>query len=119
MHSADGVLAEFQHPTVGDTIRFGANEMRLARVEPEHVLAWRSQDGGWVWTFVLRSDGATTRLVSRNRYRFATVAARLAMLPMEPGSLVMERKMLRGIRLRAERLRSDGHATPLGTRSAA
>jgi hypothetical protein len=31
----------------------------------------------------------------------------------------MERKMLRGIRLRAERLRSDGHATPLGTRSAA
>jgi hypothetical protein len=26
------------------------------------------------------------------------------MIPMEPGSLVMERKMLRGIRERAERL---------------
>ncbi len=93
--------------------------MRLALVEPQHVLAWRSQDGSWVWTFVLESDGRTTRLVSRNRYRLGTVAARLAMLPMEPGSLVMERKMLQGIRLRAEGLRSDGHATPLGTRSAA
>ena len=119
MHTADRVLAEFQHPAVGDTIRFGSNEMRVARLEPEHVLTWRSADGSWVWTFVLRSDGRTTRLVSRNRYRFDTVAARLAMLPMEPGSLVMERQMLRGIRLRAEGLRSGGHQTPAGIRSAA
>ena len=110
------MLPEFQHRAVGDAIRFGANEMR---VEPEHVLAWRSQDGRWVWTFVLQSDGRTTRLVSRNRYRFATVAARLAMLPMEPGSLVMERKLLRGSGCGPSGLRSDGHATPLGTRSAA
>ena len=53
MHSADRVLPEFQHPQVGDTIGFGANRMRLERVEPEHVLAWRSEDGNWVWTFVL------------------------------------------------------------------
>jgi hypothetical protein len=33
-----------------------------------------------------------------------TLAARLGMLPMEPGSLVMERKMLCGIKDRAERL---------------
>ena len=121
MHTADRVLAEFQHPAVGDTIRFGATVMGLARVEPERVLAWCSQDGTWVWTFVLEPgpDGRTTRLVSRNRYRFATPAARLAMLPMEPGSLVMERKMLHGIRRRAERLRSDRQETPAGTRSAA
>ncbi len=30
----------------------------------------------------------------------------MGMLPMEPGSLVMERRMLRGIRQRAERLAS-------------
>jgi hypothetical protein len=122
MHSADRVLAEFQHPEVGDTIRLGANVMRLARVEPEHVLAWRAQDGSWVWTFVLESHGATTRLVSRNRYRLDSAGARVGMLPMEPGSLVMERKMLRGIRQRAERLAADvqgPQATPLGTRSAA
>ena len=53
MHSSDRVLPEFQDPQVGETIRFGANEMRLERVEPERVLAWRSQDGNWVWTFVV------------------------------------------------------------------
>jgi len=120
MHSADGVLTEFQHPATGDTIRFGANVMRLARVEAGHVLAWQSQDGNWVWALVLEPGpgGRTTRLVSRNRFRLATVAARLAMLPLEPGSLVMERKMLRGIRARAERLASGAHDTPLGTRRA-
>ena len=94
--------------------------MRLARVEAGHVLAWQSQDGNWVWALVLEPGpgGRTTRLVSRNRFRLATVAARLAMLPLEPGSLVMERKMLRGIRARAERLASGAHDTPLGTRRA-
>jgi hypothetical protein len=38
--------------------------------------------------------------------------ARIGMLPMEPGSLVMERKMLRGIKQRAERLSSDTPSPP-------
>jgi hypothetical protein len=107
MHSADHVLAEFQHPQVGETIGLGSNQMRLERVEPEHVLAWRSQDGNWVWTFVLKEEGTTTRLISRNRFRLPTPIARLGMLPMEPASLVMERKMLRGIKQRAEGLASS------------
>jgi hypothetical protein len=104
MHSVDSVLPEFQHPKVGDTIKLGANQMLFARVEPDHVLAWRSEDGNWVWTFVLEERDRTTRLISRNRYRQPTLAARVSMLPMEPGSLVMERRMLRGIKERAERL---------------
>jgi len=104
MHSVDRVLPGFQRPQVGDTIGFGANQMRLERVEPEHVLAWRSLDGNWVWSFVLEEDGPRTRLLSRNRFRLRTLGARLGMLPMEPASLVMERKMLRGIKQRAERL---------------
>jgi hypothetical protein len=51
-------------------------------------------------------DGGT-RLISRNRYRLPTLVARTAMLPMEPASLAMETKMLRGIRDRAERLAPD------------
>src|SRR5438105_15292062 len=39
MHSVDHVIPEFQHPAVGDKIILGANQMRMARVEPEHVLA--------------------------------------------------------------------------------
>ncbi len=104
MHSANTVLPEFQHPQIGDTIGFGSNRMQLQRLEPEHVLAWRSQDGNWVWTFVLTQEHGSTRLLSRNRFRLPTMTARIGMLPMEPGSLVMERKMLRGIKERAERL---------------
>jgi hypothetical protein len=103
MHSVDRVLPEFQHPEVGDTIGFGANEMRLERAEPERVLAWRSADGNWVWTFVLEERDGATRLISRNRFRLPTLATRVGMIPMEPGSLVMERKMLLGIKQRAER----------------
>jgi hypothetical protein len=104
MHSVDRVLPEFQHPRPGETIGYGANRMRLERVEPEHLLAWRSEDGNWVWTFVLEPRDGGTRLVSRNRFRLPTLGARIGMLPMEPASLVMERKMLRGIKQRAERL---------------
>jgi hypothetical protein len=104
MHSVDRVLPEFQHPQVGDTIGYGRNVMRLARVEPGRVLAWRSTDGNWVWSFVLYERDGRTRLISRNRFRLPTRAARAGMLPMVPASLVMERKMLLGIKERAERL---------------
>jgi hypothetical protein len=104
MHSVDRVLPEFQAPQVGDTIGYGSNRMRVERVEPEHVLAWRSEDGNWVWTFVLEERNGSTRLVSRNRFRLPSLAARLGMIPMEPASLVMERRMLQGIKERAERL---------------
>jgi hypothetical protein len=106
MHSADHVLSEFQHPRVGDTIGIGKNPMRIAVVRPQRVLSIRSDDGNWVWTFVLSEHDGRTRLISRNRFRLPTLAARLAMLPMEPGSLLMERKMLHGIKERSERLAS-------------
>jgi hypothetical protein len=104
MHSVDRVLPDFQDPQIGDTIGFGPNQMRLERVDRERVLAWRSEDGNWVWVFLLDERDGSTRLISRNRFRLPTLASRLGMLPMEAGSLVMERKMLRGIKQRAEQL---------------
>lgn len=59
---------------------------------------------GWVWAFVLLASGDRTRLISRNRFCLPRMADRIGMLPMEPASLIMERKMLRGIKQRAERL---------------
>jgi hypothetical protein len=112
IHSVDRVLPEFQSPQVGETIAFGSNRMRLERVEPEQVMAWRSLDGNWVWSFVFEERGGRTRLISRNRYRLPTLVARIGMLPMEPASLVMERKMLQGIRERGERLAAT--TTPTG-----
>lgn len=106
MHSSDRVLPEFQHPEAGDLIGVGKSSMRTEIVEPERVLSTRSEDGNWVWTFVLSERDRRTRLISRNRFRLPTRAGRLALLPMEPGSLVMERKMLRGIKERSEQLTS-------------
>ena len=118
MHSADRVLPEYQHPAAGDTIGYGPNRMRVERVEPERVLAWRSEDGNWVWAFVLDERDGSTRLVSRNRFRLPTLAARLGMAPLEPASLVMERKMLLGIKQRAEALAATSDTTGAATLSA-
>ena len=111
MHSADQVMPEFQRPEVGDGFGFGANRMSYAIVEPERVLAIRSADGNWVWTFILQEQDGETRLISRNRFRLPTLKDKLGMIPMEPASLVMERKMLQGIKQRAEKLASEQKET--------
>jgi hypothetical protein len=114
MHSADEILPQFQHLEVGDVLRSPNGEMgmRIEILEPERVLSSRAEDGGWVWTFVLDEQPGGTRLLSRNRIRAGgSLGGRLALLAMEPGSLVMERKMLRGIKERAERLTAEQRST--------
>ena len=107
MHSTDRVLPEYQQPQVGDGFGYGTNKMSFAIVEPEQVLATQSADGNWVWTFVLEDQGGQTRLISRNRFRLPTLKDKIGMIPMEPASLVMERRMLRGIKQRAEKLAAE------------
>ncbi len=107
MHSIDRVLPEYQHPQIGDGFGYGANRMSFTIVEPEHVLATQSADGNWVWTFVLEENDGKTRLISRNRFRLPRLKDKIGMIPMEPGSLVMERKMLFGIKQRAEKLAAE------------
>jgi hypothetical protein len=107
MHSADRVLPEYQHPEIGDGFGYGGNRMSFALVEPEHALATQSADGNWVWTFVLEEQADGTRLISRNRFRLRKLNDKIGMIPMEPGSVIMERKMLLGIKQRAERLAAE------------
>jgi hypothetical protein len=118
MHSADRLHPEWQDLQVGDVLRSGANGpgMRVEILERERVLSNRSEAGDWVWTFVLEPENGSTRLLSRNRIamRGAAAGQRLGMLLMEPGSLVMERKMLLGIKQRAERLNADQQAADQG-----
>jgi hypothetical protein len=109
MHSADQILPRYQDLKVGDAQQLGRHGpvLRVATLEPERSLVLRSDDGNWVWAFSLLLEGAGIRLISRNR--IATPSAGLPgrlfnMLVMEPGSLIMERKMLLGIKERAERL---------------
>jgi hypothetical protein len=115
MHSADAIIPEFQHIAVGDAWRLGSRGpvLRIARLEPERALVVRSDDGSWVWAFVLESAAGTARLISRNRIATpgSWLSRALTRYLMEPGSLVMERKMLLGIKARAERLAADGPAS--------
>ena len=109
MHSANEILPEFQDLKVGDALPLGskAPRLRVEVLDPDRALVVRSEDGNWIWAFGMYPDGKHTRLVSRNRMKTpgGSAPARLAYtVVMEPGSLVMERKMLLGIKRRAERL---------------
>ena len=114
MHSADRILPQFQDLKVGDAQRLGKRGpvLRVSVLEPERALVMRSDDGNWIWGFILVREGTGTRLISRNRIAVPGAPRAVRALNtylMEPGSLVMERRMLLGIQQRAERLvRSSG-----------
>jgi hypothetical protein len=108
MHSADEILPQFQRLAVGDVLPLGSDGagMRVEVCDPARSLVFQSLDSAWVWSFGLYPAAGRTRLVSRNRIASAdrSWVRRLAdRIVMEPGSLIMERKMLLGIKKRAER----------------
>ncbi len=109
MHSADTILPQYQDLQVGDAQRLGKRGpvLRVAVLEAERSLVLRSDDGNWIWAFSLVPEAAGARLISRNRIATPGVplpVRLLNLLVMEPGSLIMERKMLLGIKQRAEDL---------------
>jgi hypothetical protein len=109
------ILPQFQDLKVGDAQRLGTRRpvLRVAILEPERSMVLRSDDGNWIWAFSLVPTGTGTRLISRNRIAPAgasRLARALNTCVTEPGSLIMERKMLLGIKQRAERLARDSRA---------
>jgi hypothetical protein len=108
MHSADTILPQYQDTKVGDELPMGSGQpvMTVEVADPPRTLAIRIADQSWVWIFALVPEGGSTRLISRNRIATSAlgpVARGFYTVFMEPGSLIMERKMLLGIKQRAER----------------
>jgi hypothetical protein len=108
MHSADTILPQYQDIKAGEEFPLGPGRavMRVEVLDPPRAFVIRLADHNWTWIFALVPEGDSTRLISRNRIATAAMApaSRLGYtLFMEPGSLVMERKMLLGIKQRAER----------------
>lgn len=112
IHSSDQVVPEWQQVELGDPVhmappdRFdGTARMDIALIEPERVLILRSpaeapDDQAASWTFVLDPlDDMTTRLIVRTRMMTTPVMR----VVLDPAHFVMERKMLHGIKQRAER----------------
>ena len=112
--NADEILREHQRLAVGDEIRMGPAGypvFRVAEVVPEHHLVLQARDprtgapGDMSWVFVLRPTAAGCRLVVRGRLRVGPGFAQFVIWrgSTDPIWFVMERKMLLGIRARAER----------------
>jgi hypothetical protein len=109
--SATRILPEFQHLAVGDAIPLGRGpSWPVAVVEPHRALVLDMRNMGgldWVWQFGLYPvDETRTQLVSRSCVRTQKVWGRLLTHAIEPAGFVMTRRMLLGLKQRAEALRA-------------
>ena len=105
--SAERILPQWQQLAVGDEIPIGrAGGFPVKAIEPFRslVLAGQAQGVEWSWELALVPAGIwRTRLISRNRVRTpGDVRSRLTLHVIEPAAFVMTRKMLLGIKRRAE-----------------
>ncbi len=105
--SAERVLPEFQRLEVGDVIPVGRGAgFPVKAFEPFRTLVLAGESDGfqWMWQFGLYPvDERRTRLVSRNRAHVPrTVGSTLFMSVLEPAAFIMTRKMLLGLKRRAE-----------------
>jgi hypothetical protein len=106
MHSADVILSQFQDLNVGDEFPIGAGTLRVEAMAKDRFLTTRVPQWHWARTFCLIPHGDGTRLLLRNRIAYPGMNAVSQFgrrLVSEPGGLLMERKMLLGIKQRAER----------------
>ena len=111
IHNVDQIVPELQNLAVGDEIEMPGYKMRVERLDPERAMVIRSSSLAWLWAFELRPTDGHTRLISRNSFDTSKLRAQdwLAYPVIEPGSWLMERKMLLTIKQRAEALaRSQG-----------
>ncbi|KAB1186700.1 MULTISPECIES: hypothetical protein [Haloferax] len=119
IHSADHILPSHQHLSVGDVIRLGppgsnTPSFHVALVDPGRTLVlsapgWETGASTATWTFALHEiSPSATRLIVRFRGRSTSLRERVFnRLVVEPIQFAMERKMLKGIRKRAERARAS------------
>ena len=131
IHSADQIVDEWQALSVGDSIRLTPRGwmgqpdgvvLPVAQLDPPRSLVLRESPPAlpWnaVWSFHIVPTGARScRLISRSRSERPPIPLRFAGAVMTPVTAAMTRRMLLGIKARAERGdRMVGSATAGWTR---
>jgi hypothetical protein len=123
IRSVEQIDPGLQHLAVGDLVRLGPERypaFQVAELEPERALVLMAVDPAtreppplpvgdarttatsWSWELRATDRGRSTRLLNRQRLTFPGATSILWHL-LEPIDFVMERRMLVGIRRRAER----------------
>jgi hypothetical protein len=111
MHNADTIHPEWQSPAVGDKVRFGPEPypfQYIRAIDPGRTLVLGSATGETKtpasWVFHLRPIDGGVRLVvrSRNGYEPGVMNTLVWRGITDPIFFIMERRMLMGIRDRAE-----------------
>jgi hypothetical protein len=112
IHNADRIVAEWQAIAVGDDVKLHPEvALEVALVHPGTALVLRGgipmgpiappYDFTWAFTIHALGDGSA-RLVVRERYGYTRWWSPLLVEPVQLVSFVMSRRMLRGIKRRAE-----------------
>jgi hypothetical protein len=108
IHNADAIHAEWQQRTIGDRVLLARPDLfggffaegaqtRIVALEPERLIA------NIPGRFVLQPiDGETTRLLLRESVPSSFAARVINALVWDPTHFVMQQRMLRGIKERAE-----------------
>jgi hypothetical protein len=117
--SADRILPQFQHTRLGDWVPMSTKvnqttAFKVTQFEPNQWLLWAKPHSTWSWTLT-QLDGGRTRMVTRLKeqypWRSSPGLALLTLILFEFGDFPMMRKLLLGIRRRAERLAGQRTAT--------
>ena len=104
VHSANQVEDRWQDLLPGDVVRLAEHAaLDVVVAEPGFALVLAAPDTTYTWAFALRDCHGRTRLVARERYATPTLRAWVLSHVVAVVSTVMTRRMLLGIRERAER----------------
>ena len=121
--SANEILPEFQQLATGDTILLGPHQqMAVVAIEPLRALVLKFDAHGfeWVWELALVPvDDQHTRFISRGSERVPkSVGGWIGMRMMEPAAFIMTRRMLLGVKKRAEARRRQERRAPADSATA-
>jgi hypothetical protein len=118
IHNADRIVPEWQELKAGDTVRLASKRvygdgplLRVLAIEPNRYLVLEH----WGAFILRRIDDYTTRMIFRSHTEKRSLPRRFAdFLFFDPVHFVMERRMMLGIRERAEKHVVYGHETIAG-----
>ena len=108
--SAGRILPQLQHTQVGDWVPMSSKvndttAFKVKAFEPNQWLLWGKPHSTWAWTLT-PLDGGRTRLVTRLKAKYDWHSPALALgtvIIFELGDFPMMRKLLLGVKSRAER----------------